>query len=48
MIAFNIFSLCFDVVGKYCKRLTKKRFLQEIMKKMIITNKNKRVQINSL
>ena len=39
MIAFgksiNIFSLCFDVTAKYCKRLIKKRFLQEIMKKMI-------------
>ena len=47
MITFNIFSLCFDVTAKYCKKLIKKRFLQEIMKKMILTNKNKRVQINS-
>ena len=40
-------SLCFDVVAKYCKRLIKKRFLQEIMKKITLTNKNKCVQINS-
>ena len=25
MITFNIFSLCFEVVAKYCKRLIKKK-----------------------
>ena len=52
MIAFyksiNIFSLGFDVMGKYCKRLIKKKdFLQKIVKKMILTNTNKCVQINT-
>ena len=38
--------ITFNIMGKYCKRLIKKRFLQEIMKKMISINKNKSVQIN--
>ena len=45
--SINTFSLGFDVTAKYCKRLIKTRFLQKIMKKMILTDTNKCVQINS-
>ena len=41
------FGLCFDVIAKYCKRLIKKEFLPEIMKKMILTNKNECIYISS-